>query len=150
MDPWQVANSHCCRPSLLTNFLQTSDAAARLIQEALSLPDEDVRLLLHRGARSVAEDAARSIHGDSPRPTMEETQAATRYFEAQERLSQENMRAGQNEGNSVDQVEDDRSCARSDQRAREDVQNPLSSQLDIATIAAAATGAGLRLLPQKE
>jgi len=69
-----------------------NDAINR-VQNESNLTDWEVRLLLARGAKSIAEDAARYVNGDVTRPTPEATKAAIKYLE---RLSPDKLTASAN------------------------------------------------------
>lgn len=96
------------------------------------LTDDDLRLLLDRGANSIAKDAASSLTGEAARPSPAEIRAAIRFLKVKTHISNSNAKHNA-EGNAANST---RSPSSDDE-----------AMSNIATIAAAATAAGLRLLP---
>jgi len=108
------------------------------IQNDQSRSNEDVRLLLHRGAKTVTAQAATFVDGDgeTERPTMAEINASIRYFQGRDRSSSSARDTDNYE--SVNRTTEDKSSSGHKRSL---------SQADIELIARAATAAGLRLFP---
>ena len=102
-------------------------------------------MLLHRGAKSIAEDAARSVNGEISRPCPTATKAAIKFFEGQKKHCPPSKGATR-KGNSGYPSKD----GTVDNSSTQLGQLSVVARSNIITIAAAATAAGLRFLPPPE
>jgi len=112
--------------------------AMKRVNDEFSLSEEEMGLLLHQGAKSIAESAAQALKNLGAQPSPDKTIAAIKYLELQQKCKvppkKDSETSSCNGPNSGDLSKDSSG------------DNP-PFELDIAMVAAAATAMGLQLLP---